>query len=399
MRKAKWKFISVMIILVVMVLSACGNSGGSSDGSKEKIKVGFILSDSGTFAPLSENIKNGFKLYLEQNGNKLGGREVELIFEDDEANPQVALRKYKKLVGSDNVDFLVGPISSSVVYALRDEVEKDKVILIDANAAANDISWDQKSDYVIRASFSNWQNGSSAGSYIADNIGKNAVVIAPDYPAGQEVASGFKAAFEAAGGKVVKEIYPKLGTNDFATYLTDISQTNPDVVYAFFAGSDGIRFVQQYSDFGLKGKIPLTGPMEFGDLLIVEPAGEAAEGIVSGIIYSPWIDNEENKKFVEGFEKMFNKLPNTFSVQGYDSAQIIDKAINEAGSVDSEELVKVLKGISFDSPRGPITIDPKTNNPIQNFYIVENVKKDGKVVPEVIETIESVTMPETNPAK
>ena len=405
MRKNKFKFMGILLILVVMILSACGNSGGSSDsgessdGSKEKLKIGFILSDSGTFAPLSENIKNGFKLYLEQNGNKLGDREVELIFEDDEANPQVALRKYKKLVGSDKVDFLVGPISSSVVYALRDEVDKDKVILIDANAAANDISWDQKSDYVIRASFSNWQNGSSAGAYIADNIGKNAVVLAPDYPAGQEVASGFKAAFEAAGGKVVKEIFPKLGTNDFATYLTDISQTNPDVVYAFFTGSDGIRFVQQYSDFGLKGKIPLTGPMEFGDLLIVEPAGEAAEGIVSGIIYSPWIENEENKKFVEGYENMFNKLPNTFSVQGYDSALIIDKAIKEAGSVDTEELIKVLKGISFDSPRGPITIDSKTNNPIQNFYIVENVKKDNQVIPQVIETIENVTMPETNPAK
>lgn len=399
MWKIKRNFIGIMVLMAVMILSACGNSEESSDESKEKIKIGFILSDSGTFAPLSENIKNGFKFYLEQNGNQIGDRQVELIFEDDEANPQVALRKYKKLVGSDKVDFLVGPISSSVVYALRDEVEKDKVILIDANAAANGISWEQKSGYVIRASFSNWQNGSSAGAYIAGNIGQNAVVLAPDYPAGKEVAIGFKAAFEAAGGSVVKEIYPKLGTNDFATYLTDISQTNPDVVYAFFTGSDGIRFVKQYSEFGLKGKIPLTGPMEFGDLLIVEPAGDAAEGIVSGIIYSPWIENEENRKFVEGYEKMFNKLPNSFSVQGYDSALIIDKAIKEAGSVDTEALVKVLKGITFDSPRGPITIDPKTNNPIQNFYIVENVKKDNKIIQEVIETIENVTMPETNPEK
>lgn len=398
-----WKkirnFIGILMLVAVMILSACGNSEENSDESKEKIKIGFILSDSGTFAPLSENIKNGFKLFLEQNGMKIGDREVELIFEDDEANPQVALRKYKKLVGSDKVDFLVGPISSSVVYALRDEVDKDKVILIDANAAANGISWEQKSDYVIRASFSNWQNGSSAGAYVAGNIGKNAVVLAPDYPAGKEVTSGFKAAFEAAGGSVVKEIYPKLGTNDFATYLTDISQTNPDVVYAFFTGSDGIRFVKQYSEFGLKGKIPLTGPMEFGDLLVVEPAGEAAEGIVAGIIYSPWIENEENKKFVEGYEKMFNKLPNSFSVQGYDSALIIDKAIREAGSVDTEAVVKALKGITFDSPRGPITIDPKTNNPIQNFYIVENVKKDNQIIQEVIETIENVTMPETNPEK
>ena len=164
-RKNKFKFMGILLILVVMILSACGNSGGSSDsgessdGSKEKLKIGFILSDSGTFAPLSENIKNGFKLYLEQNGNKLGDREVELIFGDDEANPQVALRKYKKLVGSDNVDFLVGPISSSVVYALRDEVEKDKVILIDADSAANDISWDQKSDYVFELLFQTGKMG------------------------------------------------------------------------------------------------------------------------------------------------------------------------------------------------------------------------------------------------
>lgn len=387
-----------------MILSACSGSSSSgnesaANGSKEKIKIGILLSQTGTFAPLAESIKNGFDLYLEEHDNMLGGRNVEIVYEDDEANPQVALRKYNKLVTSDKVNLLVGPISSAVVYALRDQVEKDKIILIDANAAGNDLSWDQKSDYVYRLSFSNWQNGSSAASYIANNIGKNAIAIAPDYPAGKEVISAFKSAFEASGGTVVKEIYPELGTNDFATYMTEISQVKPDVVYTFMTGSDGIRFVQQYSDFGLKGKTPLTGPMEFGDQLIIEPTGDATEGIVSGIIYSPWLENDANKKFVDAYEKKFKKLPNTFSVQGYDSAQVINKAIEEAGSMHTEDLVKVLKGISFDSPRGPITIDPKTNNPIQNFYISKNVKKDNHIVPEVLETVESVTMPETNPEK
>lgn len=380
-----------------MIISGCSES--ASNGEGETVKIGILLSQTGTFAPLAESIKNGFDLYLEENNNMLGGKKVEIKYEDDEGNPQVALRKYRKLVTSDKVNMLVGPISSAVVYALRDEVEKDKIILIDANAAGNDLSWSQKSDYVYRLSFSNWQNGSSAASYIANNIGKTAVAIAPDYPAGKEVISGFKAAFEAAGGTVVKEIFPQLGTNDFATYMTDISQVKPDLVYTFMTGSDGIRFVQQYSEFGLKGKIPLTGPMEFGDQLIIEPTGDATEGIVSGIMYSPWLENEENKHFVEAYQKKYNKLPNTFSVEGYDSAQVIDKAIEQAGSIETEDLIKVLKGISFDSPRGPITIDPKTNNPIQNFYIVRNTKKDNQIVPEILETIEKVTMPETDPAK
>ncbi|ATY86569.1 ABC transporter substrate-binding protein [Kyrpidia spormannii] len=354
-----------------------------------------ILSATGTFAPLTESIRNGFQLYLDQHNGMLGGRKVEIKFEDDQEDPQVALRKYRQLVSSDKVDILVGPISSAVAYALRDGVEKDKIVLIDPNAAANDLSWKQKSDYIYRVSFSNWQNGSSVAKYIAQNIGKSAVTIAPDYPAGREVIQAFKAAFEASGGKVVKELYPKLGTNDFATYLTTIAQTKPDVVYSFETGSDGIRFVKQYADFGLKGKIPLTGTLELGDNLILDPAGDAAEGIISGVLYTPWLENNVNQTFVTSYQKKYNKLPNIFAVDGYDAAQVIDLAITKAGSTRSDDLIKVLKGISFNSPRGPVTIDPKTNNPIENFYVAKNVKLDGKIVPQVSQTIPNVTMPET----
>jgi len=399
----KCKVWGICLLAFMMILSGCSGSAISSKktaskGEEETIKIGMILSATGTFAPLTEGIRNGFNLYLEQHDNKLGGKKVEIKFEDDEANPQVALRKYRQLVSSEKVNLLVGPISSAVAYAIRDEVEKDKIILIDANAAGNDLSWSKKSDFIYRLSFSNWQNGSSAADYLAKNIGKSAITIAPDYPAGKEVISAFKAAFEAAGGKVVKEIYPKLGTNDFATYITEAAQTKPDLVYTFMTGSDGIRFVEQYNDFGLKGKIPLAGPMELGDQLIIEATSDNTEGIYSGIIYSPWLENDQNKQFVEAYKKKYSKLPNTFAVSGYDSAQVIDKAIKKAGSVKSADLSKVLKGISFDSPRGPITIDPKTNNPIQNFYVAKNTKKDNQIVPEVIETVEKVTMPETAPA-
>lgn len=412
--KTKWKLLSMLSLAAMIFTAGCGGGNQQSASTAEKpqsggtetqsaegetVKIGFILSHTGTLAPLSENIKNGFELYLEQHDGKLGGKNVELKFEDDEANPQVALRKYRQLVHSEKVDMLVGPTSSAVLYALRDEVEKDKIVLIDANAAGNDISWGKKSDYVYRPSFSNWQNGHSTGEYLVNNVGKKAVILGSDFPAGKEVLSSFKQSFEAAGGTVVKEIYPPLDTNDFATYFTDVANEKPDLVYAFFAGSDGIRFAQQYKEFGLKDKFPLAGSLEFGDELIVQPTADATEGYITGIVYSPYLENEQNKQFVEAYQKKFNKLPNTFTVEGYDSAQILDKAITDAGSVKTEDLVKVLSGISFESPRGPITIDPKTNNPIQNFYIAKNTKKDGKIVPEVIDTVEKLTMPETAPAK
>mgnify|MGYP000854001209 FL=1 len=397
-----FKTASLMIIALCLFITGCSQTSNSSGngkngGESDTIKIGFILSQTGTFAPLSEGILNGFNLYLEEHDGKLGGKKVQIKVEDDEASPQIALRKYRQLVHSEKVDILIGPISSSVAYALRDEVEKDKIVLIDANAAGDDLAWSKKSDYVYRTSFSNWQNGSSAATYLANNIGKKAVVMAPDYPAGMEIIRAFKETFKEAGGEVVKELYPKLDTNDFAPYLQEAAAVEPDLIYAFFTGSDGIRFVTQYKEFGLKGKIPLGGPLEFGDELITQPTGDATEGIIAGINYSPNLDNEINKKYVKAFQQKYNKLPNIFSVEGYDSATILDKAITEAGSTESAELIKVLKGISFDSPRGPITIDPETNNPIQNFYIAVNKYQDNMIVPEIIEAVEKVTMPKTSP--
>ncbi|MED4602297.1 ABC transporter substrate-binding protein [Paenibacillus validus] len=364
------------------------------------MKIGAILSFSGNFAPLSESIKEGMELYFELNGNKIGNHPVTIKYEDDEANPQVALRKYRQLVESEKVDLLVGPISSAVVYALRDVIEKDKIVLIDANAAANDISWDKKSDYIYRVSISNWQDGVPGAEYIFKNVGKTAYVIAPDYPAGHETIDAFKEAFTKAGGQIVKEAYPKLGTNDYATYLTEILNTKPDLVFPFLAGTDAIRFVQQYEQFGVKGKIPLTGTQEFLDPLVTDPAGKAAEGIIGATMYNYSLDNPVNKKFVEDFKKKYNKVPNYFNVQGYDSAQVISKAIEKTGSTKSEDLIKVLKDISFSSPRGELAMDPKTHNLALDMYLAKNVWKDGKIVQEIIGTaVKGLKIPDAPPEK
>lgn len=375
------------------------DSNKASGETKEPIKIGVLVDTSGPLALLGQSEIEGLKLYLDGIGNEIDGRKVEVIYEDTGANPQTALRKYRKLVVSDKVNLLVGPISSAVIYALRDEIEKDKIPLVDINAAANGISWDKKSDYIYRISISNWQNGSASAKYLVDNVGKTAYAIGPDFPAGHEVIESFKQAFEEAGGKVIAEAFPKLGTNDFATYLTQIAEKKPDLVFIFLPDASGIQFMKQYSDFGLQKTVKLTSTLESIDTLEMIPAGDAAVGLIAATPYTPWLDNAVNKKFVEAYQKAHSKLPNFFTMEGYDSGAVIEKAVKQAGGTDAQAIIQALKGITFDSPRGTITIDPKTNNPIQSFYIGEVVKQDGNNIIKVLETIKDVTMPDQPPAK
>ncbi len=416
----KWKGLIALFAAAALVLTACGggaqstsnnpsnaatppNSAGASNASgdqgAEKVKIGLLLPFAGTtFAPAADSIKKGFDLYVEENGAQLGGRKAEILYMDDEANPQTALRNYRQLVKGDKVDILVSPISSSVAYALRDEVEKDKILLINPNASASDLSWDKKSDYVYRLSYSGWQQGASGAKYIAEHIGKRAVTVAPDYPAGKEIMNAFKLAFEAAGGEVINQLWPELNTNDYAPQLTQISKDKPDVVFTFLAGSDQFRFTQQYSEFGLKDNIPLTGNNNFADFQFTSAVGDASAGIIASTQYTPWLENEVNKKFVESYQNKYGTLPDMFSEQGYTSALAIHEAMTKAGSKKTEDLIPVLKGLTLEAPRGTITIDPNTHNPIQDFYITENVKEDGMIVTKVIEEIKQYGMPEQAPA-
>lgn len=395
-----------VFICSVLFLVACSNesesatndadAGGNSDN--DTLKVGVMLSFTGPYAPLAEGVQNGFELYLEQNDHKLGGRDVEVIYEDDENDQKQALTKYRQLLSSDQVDIMVGTISSSITYSLLDRLNQDEMILIKPIPSGNEKTWDNRSEYIFPNLLSNYQNGAAAAHYLAENVGKTAVTIASDYVAGHEVIEAFKYNFEAAGGEVIEEIYEDLGTNDFATSLTQISQLDPDLVYAFVVGSDGLRFVTQYDEFGLKDEIPFTGALEFGDPLLTEPTGEAAEGIISAGIYSPWLENEVNEVFAAEYEKKYEKLPDIFAVGGYDAAQMIDIAVDEVGT-DPNELKEVLKGITFESPRGTTTIDEETRIPVADFFISENVMEDGRIVHEILDEVKGLEMPASNPVQ
>jgi len=403
-KKTFWKLAALML---AVMLAAAGCGGGKSDGEgasgggqqEETLKIGAVLSFTSAFAPLAEDIRNGLELFLDENYRTFGGRKVDVKYEDDEADPQVALRKYHQLKDNYKADIFVGPIPSNVLYALRDQVDADKELLIVANAAGDKTSWELKSDYVYRVHMSNWQTGAAGADWLAEHLGKRVFIIAPNYAAGQEVVAAFKEQFTAAGGEIVGEAWNDLGTNDFGAYMTQIAKANPDFVYAVETGTDAVRFLQQYQEFGLKDKIPLAGWHELGNSLVTDPAGEAALDIVSIVNYSTKVDNELNRKFIEAYEQKYNELPSIFSVQGYDAGTIIKTAVEQTGSVEPDDLIKVIKGLTYESPRGQITIDAETNNPIQNFYVTKNVLEDRRIVQEVLHTIPQVAMPAEAPQR
>jgi branched-chain amino acid transport system substrate-binding protein len=395
--------LSITLAAMLVVITACGSGAtqGETQGQTPTadlapVKIGVLLPQSGTYGALSDSAKKGMELYLEQHKNMLGNRKVEIKYEDDEANPQVGIRKYRQLVDNSKVDIIAGSLASAVSYALRDQVDQDKMVMF-TPAAADGLSWEKKSNYVFKLSYSSWQFGTAAVPYIIKNAGKTAYIISSDVPFGHEAADAFKRAYTAAGGTVVEEKYFKHDTLDFSTYITQISQLKPDLVFGLLgAGITGTTFLKQYKEFGLTEKIPVYSNM---DELTFAAVGDASVNNYAISPYSYVLTSDMNKKFVEAYKAKFNKNPDMWSNVGYDMLEVIAKAVEKAGSLKSDDLVGAIKGLNIDSPRGPITIDPKTNSPIIDMYILKNVMKDGKLVPESVETVKQITIPENKPSK
>ena len=289
-----------------------GGAAGRARAAPAPIKIGLLLPYSNVYAVLGESITDGLSLVFEQAGGTVAGRRVELIKEDDEVNPQVGLRKAKKLIESDGVDFLVGPVSSGVLAAIRDTVHQARQILIVANAGNDEISRDRCSRYIFRASFSNWQPNAPMGSWVAAHVAKEAYLVAPKYAAGFDMMRAFKETFVAAGGKVVGEDYTPFPVNeDFAPFLTKINQAAPKVVYAFFSGSQAVRFVRQYDEFGLRARSKLCGAGFLTESDVLPAQGQSALGIITGHFYSTLLDNPANKAYLADSSRRGSRFPSS----------------------------------------------------------------------------------------
>src|SRR5262252_681778 len=342
------------------------------------IKIGAVLPYTGVYAVLGESITQAMELVFARENWTVAGRKIEFIKEDDEMKPPVGIRKTEKLIDADKVDILTGPVHSGILMGMRDKVHNSKTILIVSNAGADAISRERCSRWIFRTSFSNLQPNQPMGGWVAKHVAKEVFITAPNYQAGKDQLGAFKETFVPAGGKIIAEDYPKLGETDYAPYLTKIKQSGAKGVFAFFSGSDAVNFVKQYDQFGLKGAVKLTGAGFLTEPDVLPAQGQSALGVITGHFYTPLLDNPTNQRFVREFRDKFGgKMPDGFACQGYDTAEVIVRALKavNGNTQDKPKLVEVIEKSEFDSPRGRFRFDPNTHNVIQPFIYIREVKE------------------------
>ena len=339
--------------------------------AQNEFKVGLLYPTSGVYAGAAKQGIAGATLAFEEIGNQIGGRKVVLLVEDDEAKPEVALAKAKKLVENDKVQVMMGVIWSPNAMALRPYVHERKVPLVLSEAAVRPITQEARSPYIFRTSFASGQLTHPFGNYVCGKLGyRKIAVIGFDNVFGREETDFFEAGCKSAGGAVVEKIFAPLDTADFAPYFARIRQANPDAVWAIWAGAAALRFVQQYSEFGMKQKYPLLGIGPLTDEFILKAAGKAAEGVITFYSYSPAIDSPQNKRFVEAYRKRFGGEPGVFSMGGYLAARtIIEAAKAVKGDLsDTGAFLSALRAVQFETPSGKFRFDIY-QNAVQSMYI------------------------------
>ncbi|TPQ18152.1 ABC transporter substrate-binding protein [Streptomyces sporangiiformans] len=384
------------LALGALVLSGCGSSLGESDTAEPgggrsggDVKIGLLVPLSGVYAPVGEDMKAGFELYLDQHDGKLGGHDVDLVTADEGEGPQTGVPAAQKLVTQDQVTAVAGVVNSATALGLRDFFHESKKPLLIANAGADAITGARKSDYVWRTSFSNGGVSGALGPAVAEEAKGSVYLMAADYAAGKEMVAGFRKSFEAAGGKVAGEKYTPFGkTQDFQPYLSAIRKSGADAVFAFYAGAEAVNFVKQYKQFGLADKTPLygTGFLTEGGVLAAQ--GKAAAGVKTSLHYSTELKSARNKEFVDAYRQKSGKPPTAYAVQAYDAAAVLDKALAKASGDSGEDLVKALGGVgSIDSPRGAWKFDAD-HNPQQQFYLREVRADEGPAVNAVVRELD-----------
>ena len=372
------------------VLSACG--GGASG----PLRIGVLLPYSDIYAVLGESITEAMRMYFDEVGNEIAGRQIEIITEDTEISPDVGLQKARKLIEQDEVAFVTGVVSSGVLVGVRDYFHETQKLLLCSNAGANELSRGLKTPYIWRTSFTNWMAPWSIGAWAAQNVGTRAAISVPDYAAGENNVTGFSNSYEAAGGEVVmvqRTPFPNMG--DPAPFMAELADSGADLVYTFYSGGAAVTFVQAYSDFGLAGQLPLlcAGFMVEEDVLPAQ--GNAAMGVFSMLHWSFVLDNAENNAFKAAFEERTDRPADVFAVQGYDTARVIAEMLNavEGDASDTDAMIEALAGISFASPRGPFAIDTNSQAPRHNMYLREVQEVDGTLHNAIMEDMGEIVDP------
>src|SRR5262245_24026974 len=384
----------VLLAVIVAAALALALAGpGRAPAQKGPIKIGFLIPETGALAANGKDMANGFQLFFEEQGWKLAGREVKLITEDDEGKPPTGLAKARSLVEGQGVHVVVGPLSAAVGYAVAPYVDGKKVPTIFPIVSAEDITQRKKSPYIVRTGWSSAQPSHPFGKWVYDNLGyRRVAMIGFDFAFGWEVAGGFQRTFEESGGQVVQKLWPPLNTPDFAPYLAQLRR-DVDAIYAVFSGADALRFAKQFTDAGLKGRLPLIGGGTFTDEHVLRVMGDESLGVVTALHYSAALATPPNQKFARAYEAKYQQVPSYYS-EGTYVAGVVLKSAHEAtqGDVESaDKLLAALRRVDLsDAPRGPVRLDD-FGNPIQNIYVRKVERVGGRLQNTVIHTFPNIS--------
>ena len=365
-----------MLRNALMTFLACFAIALPAHAAKE-LKIGFLSTLSGPAGGIGVEIRDGFNLAMKLNGGKLGGLPTEVVFADDQLNPEVGKQLAERLLRRDRVNLMTGVVFSNVMLAVWPTIEQAKTFYVAPNSTPTNISGKGCSPYFVSASWPNEAYHEAAGHFAASKGYKNAYLIAPNYPAGKDATSGFKRGYK---GNISAEVYTKLNQLDYSAELAQIRAANPQAVYAFLPGGMGINFIKQFVATGLSKDIQLVVPGFVSDQDIVRAVGEPMLGLFDTAHWAYDLENEANKKFVAAFQKEFNRIPTVFAEQGYTTALLIDAAVRSAkGNIeDAKAFNAALRGAPgrFKSPRGDWKI-AANGTPVQNYYL-RAVTKDGQ---------------------
>ena len=379
-----------VIILAVLVVIAAGLPAGAQKGP---IKIGVISPMTGGAAQAGKDMTNGMQMWLDENGGQMAGRKVEVIIEDSQGQPNIALTKLQKLVERDQVHVLVGELFAHIGYAMAPKVDEYRIPMLYPVIAADDLTQRKPAKWVVRTGWTSSQPSHPFGEYAAKTLGyKKIVTIGIDYAFGWEVIGGFQKTFEESGGQIVQKLWAPLNTTDFAPYLSQIKR-DADAVFALMVSGSALRFPKQYQDAGLKAKLPLIGGGTTFDEFVLPSLGDEAIGGMTPLQYSAALDTPINKRFVAEYRKRYGKVPSYFSETTYTSTRWIAEAAKAVGGdvENREKFLEALRKVEIpDSPRGPVKLDPH-GNPIQNIYVRKVEKKDGELWNTVVHTFPAVS--------
>jgi branched-chain amino acid transport system substrate-binding protein len=381
-----------LAVILLTVLAASLLAPAPLPAQSGPFKIGMLAPLTGPFAQTGKDMVNGAELYLDEIGRQIGGRKIELIVEDDEAQPATALNKSRKLVEQDKVHVLTGGQLASIGYALQPYIDAQKIPATYPVIASDDITQRKPAKWIVRTGWSTSQPMHPFADWVLKNTKyRKVAAIGMDYAFGYETIGGFQQVFEDGGGQIVQKIWTPLNTNDFAPFLAQIRR-DADAVLALFVGRLALQFTKQYQEAGLKDKLPLLGGGTTTDESALPQMGDEAIGIITALHYSQALDNPANQKFAKAFEAKAGKMASYYSEAAYTNARWIVEAAKLAGGKveDRDAMLAALRKVRLtDSPRGPLSIDDY-NSVIQNVYIRKVERKD-RLQNTVIATYPAVT--------